>query len=210
MRKVGVRSNMCELSDLFAKYGTPKDGYPVIYEMLFRHQRQRITSVLEIGVGTMIPGARSSMVDWALPGYLPGGSLRAWRDWFPNATITGLDVQSDTLFTEPRIQTRLCDSQNGSEVVACLGQPSSMFDLIIDDADHSVWGQLFTCENIYPYLASGGYYIIEDATELPSDTDAMEELAVLVKPAARLVVTRQVNNLMNNLIIIFKADSSTR
>jgi hypothetical protein len=190
------------LSNLFAKYGTPKDGYAAIYEMLFWHQRRRITEVLEIGVGTMIPGVCSSMVNWALPGYRPGGSLRAWRDWFPNAHVTGLDVQSDTQFSEPRIGTYLCDSQNSAEVVACLGE--SKFHLIIDDADHSVWGQLSTCENIYPYLASGGYYVIEDADDLPSDVAAMDELSALTKPAARLVVSRRVNNLMNNLIIVFK------
>lgn len=177
------------LSDLFAGYATDKgvNGYTPIYEALFRHQRQRIGSVLEIGIGTMIPGAPSSMIGWALPGYEPGGSLRAWRDWFPNAKILGLDLQPDTQFTELRIETRLCDTRQADDVAACLGAPRPMFDLIIDDGDHSVSAQLLTCANIYPYLADGGYYIIEDWLQLPPDAATMDELARLTEPAARFV-----------------------
>jgi hypothetical protein len=199
-------STATPLLDIFASYGTDKgvNGYAPIYEALFRHQRRRITSVLEVGIGTMIPNAPSSMVGWALPGYAPGGGLRAWRDWFPNAEVMGLDIQHDTLFTEQRIETRLCDTQQASEVAACLGAPGPIFDLVIDDGDHTARGQLLTCANIYPYLADGGYYIIEDTWDLPLDTAAMEELAGLTEPSARFVVTWERNNLRNNLIVISK------
>lgn len=205
---------MSELLGLFDKYGTPKDGYTAIYEMLFQDQRLEITSVLEIGIGTMIPSAPSSMVNWALPGYRPGGSLRAWRDWFPNAEITGLDIQPDTFFSEPRIQTYLCNSQSIADVLTCLGVPSqdlnpdTAFDIIIDDASHSVYGQLLTCENLYPYLVGGGYYVIEDAGELTSDIRAMDELSALTNSASRLVATKDANDLMNDFVVIFKSRTS--
>jgi hypothetical protein len=195
---------------LFIKYGTPKDGYPAIYEILLGHRRQQIGSVLEIGIGTMIPDARSSMVDWALDGYKPGGSLRAWRDWFPNAIVTGLDVQVDTQFNdEPFIVTLLCDSRSKTEVVARLGDTQHFFDLIIDDGDHDAVAQLQTCENLWPYLMPGGLYVIEDADELPStgvpSGAAMHMLSGITDSAPRFVVTRQSpNNLMNNLVVIMK------
>jgi hypothetical protein len=202
------------LLDIFTSYGTDKgvNGYAPIYEALFRHQRRRITSVLEVGIGTMIPDAPASMVGWALPGYAPGGSLRAWRDWFPNAKVIGLDIQRDTQFTEPRIETRLCDTQQAGEVAACLGAPEPIFDLIIDDANHSIRAQLLTCANIYPYLADGGYYIIEDAWNLPTDIAAMEELAGLTDPAARFVTVakREIaekyfgSSMLANFIVISK------
>jgi hypothetical protein len=33
----------------------------------------------------------------------PGASLRAWRDYFPNAEIYGADIDREILFEEERI-----------------------------------------------------------------------------------------------------------
>jgi hypothetical protein len=44
--------------------------------------------------------------------YMPGASLRAWRDFFRNGSVHGIDVQPDCLFSEERITTHLCDSTN--------------------------------------------------------------------------------------------------
>jgi hypothetical protein len=38
------------------------------------------------------------MVGYAGEGYKPGGTLRSWREFFPNATIYGIDVQPETQF----------------------------------------------------------------------------------------------------------------
>lgn len=195
------------LLDLFAKYGTDKgvNGYAPIYEALFRHQRHRIKSILEVGIGTLTPDAPWNMIGWALPGYMPGGSLRAWRDWFPDAKVVGLDIQQDTQFTEPRIETHLCNSQEVTEVSARLGAPGPMFDLVIDDAAHSVRGQLLTCANIYPYLADGGYYVIEDAWQLAVETAALEELAAITESAARFVALAHcIDHIAPGFIVISK------
>lgn len=84
--------------------------------------------ILEIGIGTMIPGVHSSMVGYALPHYQPGGSLRAWRDYFPRGSIAGVDVQADTQFTEERITTLLCDSRDRKIIEILNGRK---FDIII-------------------------------------------------------------------------------
>jgi hypothetical protein len=74
------------------------------------------------------------MLGYALPGYRPGGSLRAWRDYFPRAQVLGMDVQPDTQFTEDRIRTCLCDSTNAEQVSEFFRAHDHLaFDLIIDD-----------------------------------------------------------------------------
>src|SRR5579863_6369835 len=93
------------LTHIFQHYGTDKVGYAPVYELFLRPYRQKIRKVIEVGIGTLIPNAHSSMVGWGAPHYRPGGSLRSWRDYFPRASIIGLDVQSDTQFTEDRIRT---------------------------------------------------------------------------------------------------------
>lgn len=159
-------------------------GYTGVYECLFRRHRRDCRSVLEIGIGTMIPNEHSSMAGSAVPGYKPGGSLRAWRDYFENATIFGIDVQPDTQFDEPRIVTRLCDSTNAESVQSLMqeGDFPSEFDVIIDDASHVVTDQLATLANFFPYLKNEGFYIVEDlsdataALQFVDQTDRVREI----------------------------------
>lgn len=146
-----------DLPALFAHYGTDKrnNGYGHIYHTLLYLRRQMIDSVLEIGIGTM-----SAMHGYAAPHYKPGGSLRAWRDYFPKATILGLNTASEILFREDRIKTRLCDSTNEYSVCDALGD--STFDFIIDDGSHNPEHQLATLRHVYPHLRTDGIYVIED------------------------------------------------
>jgi hypothetical protein len=141
------------------------NGYAGLYECLFSRLRYEVKSVLEVGIGTMVPDAPSSMVGWALPGYRPGGSLRAWQEYFVNATIVGLDIQHDTQFDNvEKIITRLCDSTCEDQVRQVMQDPvlPRKFDIIIDDACHYSSYQIATMRNLFPYLRQGGFYIVED------------------------------------------------
>ena len=148
------------LAPLFEKYGTDKlaHGYADFYEVLLGRWREDTKLLLEIGVGTLNPNAWSNMVGFGGPGYRPGGSLRAWRDWMPNAMIYGLDTQPDCMITdEERITTILVDSCKPISV------PWTA-DVIIDDGSHSYTDQMATFRAQWPHLRSGGLYVIEDLT----------------------------------------------
>jgi hypothetical protein len=156
---------MSSLGKLFQKYGSDKhrNGYTPVYHALFSGIRTNEMEVLEIGIGTMLPGKPSSMVGYALSGYKPGGSLRAWRDYFPNSVIHGVDVQPDTQFTDDRIRTFLCDSTCGQSVMRLFGgDKKSTYDVILDDGLHSVDAQLKTFNNFWPHVKPGGMFIVED------------------------------------------------
>ena len=153
-----------DLGNLFAAYMSDKDrnGYSSLYSALFTHLRDAPISLLEVGIGTMVPGAASSMKGYMPDSYLPGASLRAWRDFFRNGSIHGIDVQPDCLFTEKRITTHHCDSTQEFHVQAWRQLTNLTFDVIVDDGSH--WGehQLATLKNLWPILKPGGYYVIED------------------------------------------------
>lgn len=174
---------MCDLSELFNKYGSDKtrNGYARLYHLLFNHMKNDHLKFLEIGIGTMIPGAPSFMVGYSLPGYKPGGSLRAWRDYFPNADIIGMDIQPDTQFTDDRIKTYLCDSTNKSAVKDTLDQLGNPeFDVIIEDGSHYFVNQMRSLSNFYPYLKNGGIYVIEDVGENCPFVQNPEMIEVLI------------------------------
>ena len=148
---------MNHLANLFTQYGSDKtiNGYADVYHALFKNMRN-IRCMVEIGIGTMIPGAHSSMVGFAQANYRPGGSLRAWRDYFGRAEIIGVDVQSDTQFgDEPRIRTVLADSTKDAEIVKELTTWSVA--IVIDDGSHVPDDQIKTMQNFMPLVCPGGF-----------------------------------------------------
>jgi len=153
-----------DLAELFIRYGTDKDknGYSPLYHLLFGRMRRDPLVLLEIGIGTMLLDAHSSMQGYGLSGYAPGGSLRAWRDYFSKAQIVGIDVQPDTQFTDERIETYLCDSTDAKAVIGFMKRLQRLPDIVIDDGSHVASHQLSSLLNFFPYLKEGGIYVIED------------------------------------------------
>lgn len=185
------------LGDLFNQYGSDKDrnGYTPMYHAIFKHIKDRPIDMLEIGIGTMIPGVHSSMVGYALPGYAPGGSLRAWRDYFKNGNIVGCDVQTDTQFTDERITTVLSDSTNRDKVEETFGDRT--FDIILDDGSHYDEHQLQTFMNFWDRVRPGGFYIVEDIYPNSRMSGQMKDtVAAMVGNSGTLFLTEKKNVLI--------------
>jgi hypothetical protein len=182
------------LRDLLDGYGTDKGRlYAPAYEVLLAPLQRTLETLLEVGIGTLIPDANSSMVGYSAPHYRPGASLRAFRDYFQNAQIYGLDVQHDTMLeNEARIQTYLCDSTDAAQVrtLATSGRLPTAFDVIIDDGSHRGADQLATLANLHPLLREGGLYFIEDISEGCSHLfERPEEVATVCGTDAFLTVS---------------------
>lgn len=154
-----------ELKELVDKYGTDKtlSGYTPTYSDLFKPIKNNVKNVLEIGLGTLdysIPSSFAGNITHHSH-YKQGGSLRVWRDYFPNANIYGIDIAEDCMFEEERIKTYLFDSSNFSSCIHHLPIDIT-YDIIIDDGNHDPAYQVKTLRNLLPYLNENGYYIIED------------------------------------------------
>ena len=155
-----------QLLDKHASDKNSQNSYGPIYHALFKNLRYSPVHLLEIGIGTVLPNVYCSMYGHDLPGYRPGASLRAWRDYFEHhdSRIYGMDVQPDTTITdEPRITTMLCNSIDTKSVNETLVGP---FDIVIDDGSHIAEQQIQTLKNIWPFLAPGGLYVIEDVNRV--------------------------------------------
>ena len=63
---------------------------------MFDHSRKGVKKIFECGIGTNNPDIPSSMGKQ----YTPGGSLKMWRDYFPNAEVYGADVDKDILLRQ--------------------------------------------------------------------------------------------------------------
>lgn len=178
-------------------YGSDKarNGYIPMYHSFMKNMRDESIDLLEIGIGTMIPGVQSSMVGYSLPGYAPGGSLRAWRDYLRHGNIVGIDVQPDTQFQEDRIQTFLADSSNKQQLDDVLGE--RMFDVIIDDGLHWDECQVNTMRNLWNRVRPGGFYVIEDITEWSRiPTEFRSEIEKIVGKDGFFFITEKKNFLI--------------
>jgi SAM-dependent methyltransferase len=169
---------------LLDREGSDKGNwYGDLYDVLLRPIRQEIKCLIEIGIGTMLPDAPSSMVGWAGKGYRPGGSLRAWRDFLPNANIHGFDIAPDTNINDYRIISHFCDSTDPIQVSSELIKHQIKADIIIDDGLHTGHAQLSTLKNFFPALRPGGLYIIEDVIQ-QCDIEYLQKHLLLLQPDA--------------------------
>ncbi len=161
-------SDKGSLSDKIKKpYPWHAHTYGSYYSKLFDHCRDNIKLVFECGIGTNNPNLVSSM---NINGK-PGASLRAWRDYFPNALIYGADIDKKILFEEDRIRTFFLDQKNKNDIIKMWSQINkSNFDLIVDDGLHTYEAAIMLFENSVQYLKYNGIYIIEDA----QDSDLMK------------------------------------
>lgn len=129
-------------------YDTDKISHQYLerYDPVFQDWVDKSVSLLELGV-------------------LNAGSVQLWRDYFPQGTITGIDLKLPSDF-KPLDRIQLYQGSQSDlpflNHVASQAAPQG-FDIIIDDASHlgaiskiSFW-HLF--DN---HLKPGGIYVIED------------------------------------------------
>lgn len=151
------------ISSYFEKYQSDKavNGYSGIYDEIFASRRNDDIKLLEIGIGTL-HNTESNMLFWKREhlDYYPGASLKAFRDYFINGRIYGIDIQLDCAIIEENIFSFIFNSTDKSLCDFFLSGLS--FDFIIDDGDHHSDSQIKTFENLFPKLNPGGVYVIED------------------------------------------------
>jgi cephalosporin hydroxylase len=93
-------------------------------------------------------------------GWDKGASMRMWRDYLhPESIVVGVDIEQAP---EPinRVHFRNVDATTSAIAdVACEFGP---FDVIVDDGSHMSPDVISTFWLLWPYVAPGGLFIIED------------------------------------------------
>jgi hypothetical protein len=112
------------------------------YQRLFAPFRDAPITLMEIGV-------------------LDGGSLRLWEDYFPLATVVGLDIHAACKQYEGGRRVVEIASQADAKALTAIGQKYRP-QIIIDDGSHQADHILTSFQALYPFLCEGGIYIVED------------------------------------------------
>lgn len=144
MVAINQRKNIIKVTksmkQLFEKYQTDKTKYSKFYS--FWLAQKDFKNILEIGA-------------------YKGASLRAWRDRFPSADVVGIESDPMLRALSPDLNIFVGDQTNTS-FLESVSQSIPQRDLIIDDGGHKMSQQITSFRYLFPKLAPGGYYIIED------------------------------------------------
>ena len=98
-------------------------------------------------------------------GIQAGGSLEIWAKYFESSPlIIGCDVDpkcKDLSYTDERIKVLIGDI-NSLTTLTALDSLTNDIDVIVDDGSHQSQDIITSFVNLFPRLANGGVYLIED------------------------------------------------
>ncbi|MGB1235485.1 MAG: class I SAM-dependent methyltransferase, partial [Planktomarina sp.] len=118
--------------------------YIPLYERYFSQFRGTDFKFLEIGV-------------------FKGGSLDMWRSYFGDAaTITGIDIDPTCARFDGKSANVRIGSQDDPAFLAQTVDEMGGIDLVLDDGSHHMGHIRTSLATLFPLLADGGVYMIED------------------------------------------------
>ena len=169
------------ISELLNKYGSDKctsHPYKIVYDPYFKELEGKPIDLLEIGV-------------------LYGASLMAWKDYFPNGRIVGIDKEDKRTWKRSDVEFIITDVKNYT--------PDRNFDVIIDDGSHKPQDIAYTFFKLSKYLKPSGLMIIEDVHDefIPKAWEALRELEGKFTIEI-LNFQRIMNDPYHNLIVLHK------
>lgn len=119
-------------------------NYTKVYSQFFDDQKDLPVKFLEIGV-------------------YQGSSVKLWENYFRNGELHFIDIDYTQLIYSPeRAQLHTGDQANSAHLLALMSKVGGDFDIIIDDGGHTMQQQQVSFKTLFPYLKSGGVYVIED------------------------------------------------
>jgi len=146
------RLRSMDLTELAQEFGSDKWGvhrYTPHYERHFAPWRDQEIVLLELGIGGYARERQG------------GASLRMWKWFFPHAQVVGLDIEDKSFVDEDRITSVQGSQTNGRllrRICARFGEPT----IVIDDGSHRPPHVIKSFQVLFPLLADGGLYVIED------------------------------------------------
>jgi hypothetical protein len=143
------------LDQIAIMHGTDKSSlhhdYCRIYEKYFEPLRGKQITLLEAGFGGYEHFDRG------------GESIRMWETYFSMANIVTFDIHEKSMnLYHPKRTKFYHGSQVDKDFLSRISLVNGFYDIVIDDASHVNPLTIETFEILWPYVKSGGYYVIED------------------------------------------------
>jgi hypothetical protein len=122
------------------------DSYYEVYEKLFESKRNDKLNIFEIGV------------DY-------GESSKMFSQYFKNSNLIGIDINLREIDFQDFLNFEYikCDQTDETGLKKIISEKfNDQIDIVIEDASHVGALSKRSFEIVFPYVKSGGFYIIED------------------------------------------------
>jgi len=94
-------------------------------------------------------------------GVYNGASLKMWEEYFGSPLVVGMDIEDKKQYENNNIKILVGDQGNPTDLLKCL-DICKEYQIMVDDGSHIIGHQISTLATLFPYLASGGVYFLED------------------------------------------------
>ncbi len=135
------------LGEVFDRNGTDKGPRCHRYDLAYQRflpPRDKPIRLLEIGIAA-------------------GASLRAWEEWFPNATIHAVDINpAASEHASERSRVFIGNTESREFLQSLVAETGGGWDVVIDDGGHEYAQNVVGFEELWPEVMPGGLYVVED------------------------------------------------
>jgi hypothetical protein len=193
--------------------GSGHHNYTKLYHAMFESKRNLPLNILEIGIGSINPAVPSNMEpNHRGMRYLPGASIRGWREYFPQANIYCCDVDTATFqYVESmsKVTAFYMDMTNQDSINNCLFSQNSpisniQFDIIIDDGLHFFPVNATLMKSLVHKLKpADSFYVIEDIIDTQYQHEHINFQCLAGKAYQYVKVENFQNTVDNNLFIVY-------
>lgn len=177
-------------------------SYLELYETLLSPKKNTAKNILEIGIGDFKEKN--------------GGSIKLWKDYFPNAKIYALDILPsdrvlDELINDERVvlftSTNAYDEKFFNENIL---KKNLKFDLMLDDGPHTLESMKTFIRLYSKVMTDDGILIIEDIQSIDWWPILYREVPQHLKKFAKPYDLRENKNRYDDMVFtIDKSSSST-
>ena len=146
----GLAAGVDKVALLPSPHGPDGHFYaPAYAKYLTPLQNRSASRLLEIGLGCD---------SW----YGPGHSVVLWRSFLPCAHISIIEVDAECVRRSSAADLSFVMDQGNEEALRQLARDTAPYDVIIDDGSHLASHQVGSLRALWPALAPGGAYFLED------------------------------------------------
>ena len=137
-------------------------------------------------------------------GVMDGASLLMWREYYPNAEIVGVDIDSKSHLEIDHVVILQLDATQPEQL-----KDLGYFDIIVDDGSHMTKDQQASFEWLYyNQLNKGGIYVLEDlhTSLMPSYVNSeLTTLEYLKKSKLKVEYYRRDPDVADSMTCVIKA-----
>lgn len=130
-----------------------------IVKLFSKYKANKFANGTELAYGDILPDSIDALLEIGIG---KGGSLNAWCDFYPNASIFGIEMNEAYVSGySGRADVYLGDVSDKEFMLEVVKAIPSL-DIIIDDGSHKAKSQQDAFAVLFPKLKRNGIYVIED------------------------------------------------